>query len=1322
MAAADVSKLGKDWQYYVTAVGLLRAGYWEQQLPASCMPALRQHLSSFEAWTRFFGLEQLEASDGRRSERTAEGRSSSKSRKQRSSTSKSRGADVSQGRHEQEGKASKGSSAARKTEAGGQSGDEDIPPPSELTEFLESDQSLLQERKELLGEEGMLSMRVRVLLFDVLMQNAMHLEAPSILLGKQSAMAAVGPHVGNASAGGGATGIVYNETPGPADEGDCGDHQMPESSKVDEEQQRKQRDEQEQRSMLARLSQAPPLDFSSEDRLAATADPILRYGLRQFYRLEDMFYTLEYDAEDLAFEQERHQGIPRGVLPDVPLPKPDSHSSNDDVSSGATETTDGSVPIDEGQSGEDAAKEAPASAAAEGSTGAVQAPASNASQASTPITPAASSETREVQSLPKVVPSSSRFLASSLGESRDDIPTRESMSPDRSPGSNDGSPRDSSSRELRNLLSDVKPHKPWSGSPIDGQEELCASLEEVMVALKGYTKHSYPFLTRVRKCDAPDYYEVIKEPMDLGKMHKKLKRLDYYSKQEFIDDLDLMFENCRRYNTDPKSIYRTHAKMLDKKAKTLLKKVPDIDISADRCALEDASKPRRGRPPRPQVPGSAPAGASRPRGRPRKHSLEPRGEDESPSPVITPIGAAKRGRPGRPRKYPAEESPSRSQSPATAKRKRGRPGRPRKLRPEELYHEPEYMLAQMLQFTEPDDITTEDLVKEYFSSLEPAQRLDFLKEDPQIRLWRVRTLAARLRAAREREICKELPFAEHRELRRTPKDMFQFVCNYASHCDELGVDSASGHYDDELYCDVGSYADTEEADFMEKRPTFSTSNLPQVIDITIESTKKKRGRGRISNVERQKIQEEQEIKRAMAMRAPMDKSTCENYFMPEALPQCAVPDMPHPLPPLPPHCEPYAFCTAVESQMAANLPALRAIHRLREVPVLPDADGDVTMAPAPSMAPAFAQPLVTPADTIAAAAAASAAAAAAAAAAAVTGPGPAAASEPPTRGHEDVTPTAFAERSFLSHRNPEASRVMLMKAVAVAAEHAGFQSAETSALEVLTDGCIRYLERFAAAVQAHQVVFCNKAKPEALLTRCLYEMGVDGLQGLRSHMEEDVEMRGKRLQQAVQLAAQHSKLPPPEVARLSCPTKVVTPQGGASGLADRPPVLCVQPHVPREFQMPTRPAALRKILAAGHEAAKRDADSGEESGKDEEHEDEDVDMEEAEEVEDGNDEESDGEEGNDEESNGEESNDDDGEEDGEEDNADEEEKEEEPRRKVTRSSRSSTLGKRSQPEPRTTRTTRSRQDPSPKTPKTRGGAGVTPPQRRRSRPQRTRNT
>jgi transcriptional activator SPT7 len=128
-----------------------------------------------------------------------------------------------------------------------------------------------------------------------------------------------------------------------------------------------------------------------------------------------------------------------------------------------------------------------------------------------------------------------------------------------------------SSRELRNLMPETPPVKKWvcvcysklgllikkggkDAILYEGQQELYDALDNVLTKLKAHSDHSYPFLTRVRKVDAPDYYNVIKHPMDLGTMTKKLQKCEYSSKAEFQADLTLIFNNCRTYNTDPVSL------------------------------------------------------------------------------------------------------------------------------------------------------------------------------------------------------------------------------------------------------------------------------------------------------------------------------------------------------------------------------------------------------------------------------------------------------------------------------------------------------------------------------------------------------------------------------------------------------------------------------------------------------------------------------------------------------------------------------------------------------------------------------------------------
>ncbi len=114
--------------------------------------------------------------------------------------------------------------------------------------------------------------------------------------------------------------------------------------------------------------------------------------------------------------------------------------------------------------------------------------------------------------------------------------------------------------QLRRLISEVRKNRSkWASEEKIGQEELYEAAERVLQDLKAMTEHSGPFLNRVNKRDAPDYYNIIRHPMDIGTMMKKLKNFQYKSKKEFVDDLNLIWDNCLQYNTDPHHFLRKKA-------------------------------------------------------------------------------------------------------------------------------------------------------------------------------------------------------------------------------------------------------------------------------------------------------------------------------------------------------------------------------------------------------------------------------------------------------------------------------------------------------------------------------------------------------------------------------------------------------------------------------------------------------------------------------------------------------------------------------------------------------------------------------------------
>ncbi|KAG0689837.1 Transcriptional activator spt7 [Pichia californica] len=140
--------------------------------------------------------------------------------------------------------------------------------------------------------------------------------------------------------------------------------------------------------------------------------------------------------------------------------------------------------------------------------------------------------------------------------------------------------------ELKNLIMDVRKNRSkWANYNKIGQEELYEACERVVTELRGYTEHSTPFLNRVSKRDAPNYYQVIKKPMDLNTVSKKLKTLQYINKTQFVDDLMLIWQNCLTYNSDPKHFIRIDALAMRKKTLLLIPLIPDITVR-DRAVVE----------------------------------------------------------------------------------------------------------------------------------------------------------------------------------------------------------------------------------------------------------------------------------------------------------------------------------------------------------------------------------------------------------------------------------------------------------------------------------------------------------------------------------------------------------------------------------------------------------------------------------------------------------------------------------------------------------------------------------------------------------------
>ncbi|CAG9862131.1 unnamed protein product [Phyllotreta striolata] len=69
-------------------------------------------------------------------------------------------------------------------------------------------------------------------------------------------------------------------------------------------------------------------------------------------------------------------------------------------------------------------------------------------------------------------------------------------------------------------------------------------------------KSAWPFMEPVDPTEAPDYYKVIKEPMDLQMIEGKINEQVYTKLSEFIGDMTKIFDNCRYYNPKESPFYK----------------------------------------------------------------------------------------------------------------------------------------------------------------------------------------------------------------------------------------------------------------------------------------------------------------------------------------------------------------------------------------------------------------------------------------------------------------------------------------------------------------------------------------------------------------------------------------------------------------------------------------------------------------------------------------------------------------------------------------------------------------------------------------------
>ncbi|XP_017300232.1 nucleosome-remodeling factor subunit NURF301-like [Diaphorina citri] len=104
------------------------------------------------------------------------------------------------------------------------------------------------------------------------------------------------------------------------------------------------------------------------------------------------------------------------------------------------------------------------------------------------------------------------------------------------------------------------------------------SLRKLMKQIQAH-KSAWPFMEPVDPHEAPDYYNVVKEPMDLKTIELRIAQQRYKKLSEFIGDMTKIFDNCRYYNPRESPFFK-HAHQLEmffvQKVKILREKLVEL--------------------------------------------------------------------------------------------------------------------------------------------------------------------------------------------------------------------------------------------------------------------------------------------------------------------------------------------------------------------------------------------------------------------------------------------------------------------------------------------------------------------------------------------------------------------------------------------------------------------------------------------------------------------------------------------------------------------------------------------------------------------------
>ncbi|XP_012646350.2 bromodomain testis-specific protein isoform X2 [Microcebus murinus] len=134
---------------------------------------------------------------------------------------------------------------------------------------------------------------------------------------------------------------------------------------------------------------------------------------------------------------------------------------------------------------------------------------------------------------------------------------------------------------LKNVLPDSQQqYKGVKTVKVTEQLRHCSEILKEMLAKKHFS-YAWPFYNPVdvNALGLHNYYDIVKNPMDLGTIKGKMDNQEYKDAYEFAADVRLMFMNCYKYNPPDHEVV-TMAKMLQDVFEMHFAKIPDEPVES----------------------------------------------------------------------------------------------------------------------------------------------------------------------------------------------------------------------------------------------------------------------------------------------------------------------------------------------------------------------------------------------------------------------------------------------------------------------------------------------------------------------------------------------------------------------------------------------------------------------------------------------------------------------------------------------------------------------------------------------------------------------